>query len=110
MKMTTQFAAVIVVGVVGFVGLILGLAVLADWSDGAIIAMCTAFGALLVNTIVTIRNQQKTVETLTGQDDKLDTITQQTNGLSERERDDITTRAAVKAIEAYAARMKEGGR
>ncbi len=98
MKITTQLAAVIVVGLLGFVGLILGLAVLADWSDGAIIGMATAFGAVIVNTVIAVRNQQKTVETLVHQDEKLDTITAQTNGLSDRERQDIAHRAATAAL------------
>ncbi len=98
MKVNNQLAAVIVVGVLGFVGLILGLAVLADWSDGAIIGMCTAFGALIINTIIAVRNQAHTAETLVAQDVKLDTITAQTNGLSERERQDIAERAAASVV------------
>lgn len=98
MKVTTQLAFVIITGLVGFVGLILGLAVLADWSDGAIIGLATAFGAVLVNTILAIRNQARTAETLVAQDVKLDTITHQTNGLSEAERRDIAERAAEAAV------------
>ncbi len=108
-KITTQVAAVIIVGVLGFTGLILGLAVWADWSDGAIVAMCTAFGALLINTIVSVRNQVQTRETLVDQTNQLDQVIRQTNGLSEAERQDIADqaadRAAVKIIKAY----REGG-
>lgn len=99
MKLTTQLAVVIVVGLLGFVGLILGLAVLAEWSDGAIIGLATAFGAVIVNTVIAVRNQQKTRETLVDQDRKLDTITRQTNGLSDEERQDIARRAALTALE-----------
>lgn len=100
MKITTQLAAVIVVGLLGFVGLILGLAVLADWSDGAIIGMATAFGAVIVNTVIAVRNQQKTAEVLVHQDEKLDTITRQTNGVSHDERQDIANRAVRAALAA----------
>ena len=98
MRITTQLTVVIVVGIVGFVGMIVSLAVLADWSDGAIIGMATAFGAVIVNTVIAVRNQQRTVETLLHQDEKLDTITAQTNGLSDRERQDIAHRAALTAL------------
>jgi hypothetical protein len=94
-KFSTQFAVVIVAGIVGFVSLVVGLAVWADWSDGAIVAMVGGIGAVIVNLIVLSRGQQKTAETLVAQDVKLDTITAQTNGLSERERQDIAERAAV---------------
>jgi len=99
-KVTTQLAIVIATGITGFVGLILGLAVLADWSDGAIIGMATAFGAVLVNTIIAVRNQVQTRLVLDKQDDQLDTIKQQTNGMSERERQDIADRAVAAAIRA----------
>jgi hypothetical protein len=104
-KLSNQLALVVVTGVVGFVGLILGLAVLADWSDGAIIGLATAFGAVIVNTIIAIRNQARTAEVLTQQDEKLDTITTQTNGLSGREKQDIAERAA----RAVVTGLKEAG-
>jgi uncharacterized iron-regulated membrane protein len=103
-KLTNQLAIVIGVGVFGIVGLVLGLAVLANWSDGAIIGMVTAFGAVIVNTVVAVRNQAKTAEVLQGQDEKLATIERQTNGLSETERDDIARRA----VAAYAQQQKRG--
>jgi hypothetical protein len=86
-KLTTQLTIVIVSGILGIVGLIVGLAVLAQWSDGAIIAMVTAFSAVIVNTIIAVRNQAKTAEVLQGQDDKLDRVVTQTNGeLTRRDR------------------------
>jgi hypothetical protein len=97
MKLTTQLTAVIITSVLGLAGLVLGLAVWASWSDGAVVAMVTIFGTIAVNLIVAIRNQQKTAETLAGQDEKLDLIEHQTNGLSAAERDDIANRA-VRAV------------
>lgn len=73
MKVTTQVAVVLVVGLVGILGLIFGLAVWADWSDGAIVGLVTAFSGLLINTVVVVRNQAQ-------QDVKLDKIADQTNG------------------------------
>lgn len=105
---STQLTVVIVVGLLGFVGLILGLAVLADWSDGAIIGMATAFGAVIVNTVIAVRNQQKTAETLDDQDSKLQTIVRQTNGLSEEERQDVAQRAAAAAIRATVSELRAG--
>jgi hypothetical protein len=99
--MTTQLAVVIASGIIGFVGLILGLAVLADWSDGAIIGMATAFGAVIVNTIIAVRNQTKTAQVLDDQDVKLRTIVEQTNGLSETERQDIAERAAASVVRQF---------
>lgn len=93
MKVTTQLTVVIVSGIVGLIGLVVGLAVLAHWSEGAIIAMVTAFGAVFVNAYMTVRNQAKTAQVLEGQDVKLKTIVEQTNGLSDRERQDIANRS-----------------
>lgn len=98
MKLTTQLAVVICIGALGMGGLVLGLAVWANWSDGAVVGMVTVFGTIMVNLVVAIRNQQKTSETLVAQDRKLDTVVAQTNGLSELERDDIARRAAAAAI------------
>lgn len=108
MRVTTQLAVVIVSAVLGAVALVLGLAVWADWSDGAIVAMVGAFGSVLVNSIVLVRNQQKTGQVLAGQDEKLEVITRQTNGLSEVERDDVAQRAADKAVRATIAAVREG--
>jgi hypothetical protein len=104
-KLTTQLAAVIIVGFVGIAGLVLGLAVLADWSDGAVIGLATALGAIVVNLIVAIRGQQKNAETLASQDRKLDTVVAQTNGLSDRERQDIAERTVATMM----ARLKNEG-
>lgn len=98
MKLTTQLAVVICVGALGMAGLVLGLAVWANWSDGAVVGLCTVFGTIVVNLIVAIRNQQKTAETLDQQDKTLDTIVAQTNGLSDIERQDIARRAVAETI------------
>jgi hypothetical protein len=110
MKITTQLTVVICTGIVGMLGLVVGLAVLAQWSDGAIIAMVTAFGAVIVNTVIAVRNQAKTAEVLQGQDDKLDTVVKQTNGLSEIERQDIADRAAEAGAIAVIAKLKSDGK
>lgn len=100
-KLTNQLVVVIVTGIIGIVGLIVGLAVLADWSDGAIIGLATAFGAILINSVVAVRNQNRVTATLVEQDVKLDTITAQTNGLSEIERQEIAERAAAAVVRQF---------
>lgn len=97
-RLSTQLTIVIVSTTIGILGLIFGLAVWADWSEGAIVAMITAFGALLANTIAIVRNQAKTAEILANQDDKLDRVVEQTNGMSHAERTDIARRAAQEAV------------
>ncbi len=107
-SITTQFVVLVSVLVIGMVGLVLGLAVLAHWSDGAIVGMVSGFGTLATGLIVAVRNQQVTRETLENQDRKLDTITAQTNGLSELEREEIADRAAVKAAVKVVAAWRNG--
>ena len=102
--LTTQWAIVIGVSVGGTVALVIGLAVFAKMSDGAIVGLIGGIGAVLVNLIVVVRGQQKAAETLEHQDVKLEKIEQQTNGLSERERQDIAERAAAAVIR----QQKEG--
>lgn len=101
MKVTTQLVAMIGIITLGMVGLVLGLAVFADWSDGAIIGMVSGFGTLATGLIVAVRNQQQTAQTLADQDRKLDTVVAQTNGLSEIERQEIAAAAAVEVISAW---------
>ena len=80
MKLTTQLAVVIGVGIAGIVSLVICLAVFAQWSDGAVIGLATALGAIVIILTVTVRNQAKTAEVLQGQDDKLDQVVHRTNG------------------------------
>lgn len=101
MKITTQLVAMIAIIIVGMVGLVLGLAVFANWSDGAIVGMVSGFGTIATGLIMAVRNQQQTTQTLKEQDQKLDTVVAQTNGLSERERQDIADRAAVSVVQAW---------
>jgi hypothetical protein len=82
MKLTTQVAWVLVVAIVAFVGLVVGLAVFANWSDGAIGAMIAGFGGIIVNTVLILRNQQV-------QGAKLDEIADHTNGSLSRRDDTI---------------------
>jgi hypothetical protein len=100
-KITKELVLLIGIIIAGAVGLVLGLAVWADWSDGAIVGMVSLFGSLASGLIVAVRNQQKTSETLEQQDRKLDTVVAQTNGLSELERQEIADRAAVAVVDAY---------
>lgn len=87
MKLTTQLVVLILGVLAGLVSLVLCLAVWADWSDGAIVGMVSAFGTLATGLIVSVRNQQKTAEVLAVQDGKLDTIEKNTNGrLESRDR------------------------
>lgn len=101
---TTQFVIMVGIVIAGMVGMVLGLAVYADWSDGAIVGMISGFGTLATGLIMAVRNQQRTTDTLAEQDVKLDVITAQTNGMSEIERQEIADRAAVKVV----ALMREG--
>jgi hypothetical protein len=97
-KLSNQLAAVLVVGIIGVVSLVVGLAVFAKMSDGAIVGLIGGIGAVIVNLIVVVRGQQKQSEVLENQDRKLQVIERQTNGLSERERQDIAERAAVETL------------
>jgi proteasome assembly chaperone (PAC2) family protein len=100
-KLTNQLAIVIVSAIVGLVGLVLGLAVFAAWSSGAIIGMASGIGSVLVSLIVAVRGQQITAQELQRQTTQLDTITEQTNGTSTAEREDIARRAAAAAVRAF---------
>lgn len=93
LKLTKELVVLIGILMAGAVGLVLGLAVLANWQDGSIIGMLSLFGSLATGIIVAVRNQQKTVEQIdqlqrvvaTGQrvaDDQLSTVIEQTNGPS----------------------------
>lgn len=93
MKLTKELVVLIGILMLGAVGLVLGLAVLANWQDGSIIGMLSLFGSLATGIIVAVRNQQKTVEQIdqlqrvvaTGQrvqDNQLSTVIEQTNGPS----------------------------
>jgi hypothetical protein len=108
MKITTQFVVLVGVLVSGMVGLVLGLAVLADWSDGAIVGMVSGFGTIAATLLVTIRNQQKTTETLDDQSKQLETVVAQTNGLSHEERSAIAREAADQAAVAVVAAWRRG--
>lgn len=88
MKLTTQSAIVVTAAIVGMVGLILGLAVFADWSDGAIIGMISGIGSILVGLIVAVRNQQKAA-------DQLDEL-QRVVGIGQRHQDAQMTNQAAK--------------
>lgn len=112
MKISTQFVVLVAVVITGMVGLVLGLAVLADWSDGAIVGMVSGFGTIATGLIVAVRNQQKNAETLdqlqrvigAGQRSTaatLHTVVQQTNGMSEAERQDIAERAAASVVQQF---------
>lgn len=109
-KITYQVVWLSGIAVVGLGGLILGLAVWAEWSDGAVIGMLSAFGTLTTGLIVAIRNQQRQAEVIdqlarsvgAGQrnaDTKLETIKRQTNGLGEADRAALAEQAATVAIE-----------
>ncbi len=108
MKLTNQLVVLVLGTMFGMVGLVVCLAIWADWSDGAIVGMVSAFGTVSAGVIVAVRNQQKTAEVLESQDQVLSKIDRQTNGLSERERQDIAERAAEEAIARYQA-MRAGG-
>jgi hypothetical protein len=108
-KLSNQLAAVIIVGVLGLAAMVVCLAVWADWSDGAVVGMVSGIGSAVAAAIIAVRGQQKTAETLDAQDKVLDRVVEQTNGLSDRERQDIALRAAEAGAAAAIARMKSEG-
>ncbi|MDQ1700679.1 MAG: hypothetical protein QOG34_2542 [Frankiaceae bacterium] len=111
-KVTTQVAVLASVLIIGLVGLVLGLAVLAHWSDGAVVGMLSAFGTIAAGLIIAVRNQQRAAETLDqlarsigagqrAQAVQLQTITKQTNEISDQERSKIAEQAAAVALEQH---------
>ncbi len=84
MKLTTQLTVLILGTLLGMIALVLCLAVWADWSDGAIVGMVSAFGTLASGVIVAVRNQQKTAEVLDGQGEQLATIERQNSAQTQR--------------------------
>ena len=109
MKLTWQVTTVVVVGVLGLVVLVIGLAVFAKMSDGAIVGLIGGIGAVIVNLILVARGQQKTAETLEQQDVKLDRVVEQTNGMSEAQLEEIADRAAGAAALQVVQAWREGG-
>ncbi len=101
MKLSTQAAVVICVGIVSVVGAVVCLAVFAKMDSGALVGLAVGAGAVLGNLIAQLRTNSKLQE----QDRTLDTIREQTNGLSDAERQDIAARAAQEVI----AELKNGG-
>jgi hypothetical protein len=101
MKLTTQLVVLVLGTLMGMIALVVCLAIWASWSDGAIVGMVSAFGTIAAGVLVAVRNQAKTADVLDAQDRKLDTVVAQTNGLSERERQDIADRAAVAVAKMY---------
>jgi pyridoxal/pyridoxine/pyridoxamine kinase len=91
-------AIVIVAGIAGLVAMVAFLAQ-AGWSEGGIAGMVTGIGSIITGLILSLRNQAKTQETLADQNVTLDRVVEQTNGLSDRERQDIAQRAATSVVE-----------
>jgi len=85
MKVTTQLAVVICVGILTACALVFGLAVFAGWSDAAIVALIAAAGGGAGTLLVQLRAHRQTAEKLTAQDGKLDRVVEQTNGKSDAE-------------------------
>jgi len=115
-KISKELVALVGVMLAGMVGLVLGLAVLANWQDGSIIGMVSLFGSVATGIIITVRNQQKTAETLdqlqrqvgTGQrvaDDKINTVVEQTNGPSHAALERTAQQAAIATV----AELKNSG-
>lgn len=98
LKLSNQLVALVLGTLLSLVGLVVSLAVFAQWSDGAIVGMVTGFATIATGVIVAVRNQQKTQETLANQDEKLETIERQTNGLSTTEKEELAERGAAVVI------------
>lgn len=108
MKLTTQLAVVICVAIAGVVAMIYFLTQ-AGWSEGGIAGLCSGILTAVGTLVVVVRNQVKQADVLeqmqrqigAGQRDQastLDTVVEQTNGKSSRERQDIAERAAAATV------------
>jgi parvulin-like peptidyl-prolyl isomerase len=100
-KLSTQAAVVICVGIVSVIAAVVCLAVFAKMDSGALVGLAVGSGAVLGNLVAQLRTNSKLVE----QDKTLDTIKAQTNGLSDGERQDIASRA----VDEVVARLKSEG-
>lgn len=94
MKLSTQAAVVICVGIVSLASLVAALAVFAHMDSGALVGLSVGAGGVLGTLITQLRANSKLQE----QDKTLDVIKAQTNGLSDMERQDIAARAALEVI------------
>lgn len=101
MKLTTQLAVVICIGILAGSALVYGLAAFAHWPSGAVVGLVGAVFLALGTLVVQLRGNAK----LADQDRQLDTIVKQTNGLSDAERQDIAQRA----VESTIANLKNSG-
>lgn len=93
MKLTTQLAVVICVGILAGAGLVYGLAAYAHWSDGAVVGLVGAAGVALGTLIAQMRGNAK----LADQDKTLDKIVTQTNGKADAEIRRIALEAVAEA-------------
>ena len=115
MKLSTQAAVVISLGILAVCGLVAVLAIYADMDSAALIGLAVAASSLLGNLVVQLRSnaklaeQDKTLDELqqalgAGQRasmTKLDTVVKQTNGLSDTEKQDIAERAAASVVQQF---------
>jgi hypothetical protein len=100
MRISTQLAIVIVAGIAGLVAMVV-LLVQAGWSVGDISGLVAGLGTAAGTLIVVLRNQARQGEQLDDQDGKLDRIVEQTNGLSDAERQAIAERAAAAVVRQF---------
>jgi hypothetical protein len=119
-KLSTQLAAVICVGIIGLVTMVYFL-VQAGWKEGSITGLAVGLGTIITGLIVAIGQQRKTADQVdqlqrqvgAGQRDqarKIDAVVEQTNGAGHDQLQDVADRAAAAAVSRYVSRETSGGR
>lgn len=98
MKLNWPTVTVLSIGAVCMVAMVYFLSA-AGWSEGGIAGLVTGIGAVITSIIVQLRGQQNQAHQLDALDRKTDVVVAQTNGLSDRERQDIAQRAALIVLE-----------
>lgn len=93
-------AIVAAAGIVAVAGLIVALA-LAGWSGEAIVAFAGLAASMVVGQVVAARKASVVEAKTDQQTHMLETVVEQTNGVSHQERQDIANRAALEAVRLY---------
>lgn len=98
MKIDKWSAIVLIAGIVAAAAMIVSLAIFAHMDSAALIGLIAALSGLAATLPLQLAQRKQ----LAQQDQKIDTITAQTNGLSDRERNDIAVRAAKAVVDGTA--------
>ncbi len=100
MKITGPVAAIVIAAIVTVNALIAVLAIYADFDSAAIVGMGTGLTAILVNLAVLLRGQQAQARVNAEQNEQLDTIKEQTNGMAVADRKALAKQASVETVAA----------